>query len=366
MKFLSAVSHAHASVDRTAVLLVNLGTPRAPTPSAVRQYLNEFLFDPRVVEIPRLLWWLLLRCVISPLRSSASAARYASVWTPEGSPLLAHSERQQRALIAELQRRGLDIDVVLAMRYGDPSIPAALERLRRERGARLLVLPMYPQYSATTTGSSFDGVARVLQRTRNLPELRFLRGFADDPGYIEALRRSVRAHWDAHGRPDKLVMSFHGLPRRNLDLGDPYHCECVKTGRLLAEALELKSTEYAVSFQSRFGRARWLDPYTVDTLRSLGRAGVGRVDVICPGFVADCLETLEEIALEGRRDFLTSGGREFHLIACLNEAPRFISALADLVERHTQGWPVRVAEQARRKQEAQRTAERAHALGALR
>jgi len=366
MKFLSAAAYAHGSVDRTAILLINLGTPRAPTPAAVRRYLNEFLLDARVVEIPRLPWWVVLKAVILPSRSAASAARYASVWTPEGSPLLAHSERQQRGLIAELQARGLDLDVVLAMRYGEPSIAAAMESLRRNNVARLLVVPMYPQYSATTTASAFDGVIRVLERTRNVPEFRWIRGFHDDAGYIEALRRSVRAYWEAQGRPDKLVMSFHGLPRRNLDLGDPYHCECAKTGRLLAEALELKAEEYVLSFQSRFGRARWLQPYTIDTLRSLARVGVGRVDVVCPGFVADCLETLEEIALEARREFLTNGGREFHLIPCLNDSPRFIAALGDLIERHTGGWPIRSEERARRQQAAQRSAERARAQGAAR
>jgi ferrochelatase len=366
MKFLSPAAHAHATPERTAVLMINLGTPRAPTATDVRAYLREFLLDPRVVEIPRLVWLLILWLAILPFRSSASAARYAAVWTPEGSPLLAHSQAQQRALMAELRARGLDVDVVLAMRYGEPSIAAAMERLRRGRAARLLVLPMYPQYSATTSASAFDGVAQVLERTRNLPELRWIRGFHDDAGYVEALRRSVRAHWDRHGRPGKLVMSFHGLPRRNLDLGDPYHCECLKTGRLLAEALELQPQEYVVTFQSRFGRARWLEPYTAQTLRSLAQAGVGRVDVICPGFVADCLETLEEIGLEARRDFLTAGGREFHLIPCLNEAPRLIATLADLVERHTAGWPVESAAQAQRRLDAQCSAERAIALGAQR
>jgi len=366
MKFLSPATYNHGTPARTAVLLVNLGTPAAATASAVRRYLKEFLGDPRVVEVPRAIWWFILNGVILPFRSAGSARRYASVWTPEGSPLMAHSQGQQRALMAELQKRGLALDVVLAMSYGEPSIPVALERLRREGVNRLLVVPLYPQYSGTTSATTFDGVARVLQRTRNLPELRWVRGFADDAGYIEALRRSVRAHWDANGRPDKLLMSFHGLPRRNLDLGDPYHCECYKTGRLLAEALELRKDEYAISFQSRFGRARWLEPYTVDTLRALGRAGTGRVDVICPGFVSDCLETLEEMAMEARSDFLTAGGREFHLIPCLNTAPAFISALADLVERQTAGWPVHAQDQDALRLAAQNSAVQARALGAPR
>jgi ferrochelatase len=365
MKFLSAATHAHAGVDRAAVLLVNLGTPRAPTPAAVRSYLNEFLRDPRVVEIPRWLWSLLLWALILPFRAKASAVRYASVWTPEGSPLLAISERQQRALMSELQRRGLAVEVVLAMRYGVPSIAEAMGRLRRDRVSRLLVLPMYPQYSATTSASAFDAVAGELMRTRNLPELRWIRGFHDDPAYIDALRQSVRRYWDAHGRPDKLVVSFHGLPRRNLDLGDPYHCECQKTGRLLAQALELRPDEYVITFQSRFGRARWLEPYTADTLRALARAGVGRVDVLCPGFVADCLETLEEIGQEGRRDFLTAGGRELHAIPCLNDDPALIQMLGNLIATHMVGWPVRLDEQAPRQQAALQTARRAKEMGAV-
>jgi ferrochelatase len=366
MTFLASQAFTHGSMPRTAVLLLNLGTPREPTRPAVHRYLRQFLMDRRVVEIPRLLWWLLLHAIILPLRSGASAQRYASVWTPAGSPLLDFSERQHRALTAELQQRGFDVEVLLAMRYGDPSIPAAMERLRQSGVTRLLVLPLYPQYSATTSASAFDGVMQVLLQTRNLPELRWIRNFHDDPGYIEALRRSVRAYWDANGRPDKLVMSFHGLPRRNLDLGDPYHCECAKTARLLAEALDLGPGEYALSFQSRFGRARWLEPYTVDTLRKLARDGVGRVDVVCPGFAADCLETLEEIAQEARTEFLTGGGREFHLIACLNDAPRFIAALADLVEAHTQGWPVRAADRTRLQAAARAGRERALAAGASR
>jgi protoporphyrin/coproporphyrin ferrochelatase len=366
MHYLAPSAFAHGTPPRCAVLLVNLGTPSAPTAAAVRTYLQEFLLDPRVVELPRLPWWLLLHGVVLPLRARASAQRYASVWTPEGSPLMAHSERQQRALMAELRGRGLDVDVVLAMRYGQPSLAAALETLRRNGTTRLLVVPMYPQYAGATAGSVFDGLARELQRTRNLPELRWLRGFADDAGYIDALQRSVREHWRVNGRGGRLVMSFHGLPRHSLDRGDPYHCECHKTARLLAEALELREEEFVVTFQSRFGRARWLQPYTADTLRELARAGVGRVDLVCPGFVADCLETLEELDQEARRDFLTAGGREFHRIACLNDAPRFVAALADLVERNLHGWPVRAEDAPARREEARRSLERARSLGAPR
>ncbi len=334
----------HGQLSRSAVLLVNLGTPAAPEPKAVRAYLKQFLSDPRVVEIPRPVWLPILYGVILNVRPKKSAAKYASIWTDKGSPLLYHSEQQALLLRGYLGNRGLDVDVRLAMRYGEPSIPRVLGELAAAGTERLLVLPLYPQYSATTTATVFDAVNAVLARRRNVPELRTVKHFHDHPGYIEALKQSVLAHWDKHGglreAGGKLVMSFHGVPRRTLDLGDPYHCECRKTGRLLAKALGLGRDEYVVTFQSRFGKAEWLQPYTAPTLHALGQQGVARVDVICPGFVADCLETLEEINMEGRQDFLTAGGKVFHYIPCLNESPAFIDALADLATSHLQGWPV--------------------------
>jgi ferrochelatase len=243
-----------------------------------------------------------------------------------------------------LGESGLDVDVRLAMRYGEPSIPRVLAELRAANTERILLLPLYPQYSASATATVFDAVNGELARMRNVPELRMVKHFHDDPGYIEALRKSVLDHWARHGAlgaaGGKLVMSFHGVPRRTLDLGDPYHCECRKTGRLLGEALGLTRDEYLITFQSRFGKAEWLQPYTAPTLHGLGRQGVPRVDVICPGFVADCLETLEEINIEGRQEFLTAGGKTFHYIACLNESPAFIRALADLAATHLHGWPI--------------------------
>ncbi len=324
---------------RTAVLLVNLGTPEAPTPAAVRAYLKEFLLDPRVVEIPQILWRPVLQGVILPRRGRDAAARYAGIWTPEGSPLLVYSRRQQHQLSLELASRGLSVDVELAMRYGEPSLAAAFDRMRHAHVGRILVVPMYPQYSATSTASVLDGVMHWMLGQRDVPELRWVRDFHDDPGYVEALAQSVLTAWDVRGRPDRLLLSFHGLPRRNITLGDPYQEQCLRTAQRLAEVLQLPPDMWAVSFQSRFGRARWIEPYTVDTLHAWGRAGVGRVDVVCPGFVADCLETLEEIAIEARKEFLTAGGREFYAIPCLNDSPRFVSALADLVQRQLQGWP---------------------------
>ncbi len=368
MPFLPEPPFQHGRPDRTAVLLVNLGTPAAPAPGAVRAYLREFLSDPRVVEIPPLLWWPILHGVILRLRPRKSAVKYASIWTDAGSPLLVHSKQQAVLLRGYLGDRGIDADVVLAMRYGDPSIGSALQTLAENRTERVLIVPMYPQYSATTTASVLDAVFDVLGRTRNVPEVRWVKHFHDQPGYIAALRQSVLDHWQRHGRAQdrggKLVMSFHGVPKRTLRLGDPYHCECQKTGRLLAESLGLAPDQYVLTFQSRFGRAEWLQPYTAPTLEALARAGVSHVDVICPGFPADCLETLEEIAIEGRDSFIAAGGKEFRYIPCLNGTPAFISALVDLCAGHMQGWPVARADTAARADEAEKSGARALALGA--
>lgn len=358
--------YAHGTRPRTAVLVVNLGTPGAPEPGAVRRYLREFLSDPRVVEIPAVVWWPLLYGLILPFRPRRSAVKYASIWTPAGSPLLAHSKEQALLLRGYVGERGLDVDVALAMRYGEPSLPGVLAELAVRRTERLLIVPMYPQYSATTTASVMDAVNAVLARTRNVPEVRWVKHFHDDAGYIDALKQSVLAHWKAFGRPQdaggKLVMSFHGVPKRVLALGDPYHCECRKTARLLGEALGLAQQDYLVTFQSRFGRAEWLQPYTAATLAELARSGVPRVDVLCPGFPADCLETLEEIAIEGRDTFLTAGGKEFRYIPALNESAPFMHALTRLVERHLQGWDVARGLADERAVEADRS--RAHALAA--
>jgi ferrochelatase len=333
------LQYKHGTATRAGVLLVNLGTPEAATPRAVRAYLKEFLSDPRVVEIPRALWWPILHLFILRTRPKASAARYEQVWTREGSPLKVHTERQTvllRGYLGERLRVPLAIDY--AMRYGSPSIPEKLEALAARGCDRILLVPLYPQYSASTTATAMDAAFRALSRMRNQPEIRSLRHFHDDPGYIGALESSVREHWQKRGRGEVLVMSFHGVPRRTLDLGDPYHCECQKTARLLSEALGLGPEQFRVAFQSRFGRAEWLKPYTSEVLTALGRQGVARVDVICPGFVADCLETLEEIAIEAKELFLRAGGREFHYIACVNERHEWIAALTDLVGRHLHGW----------------------------
>lgn len=337
----SAARLQDSTRERTAVLLLQLGTPDAPDAGATRRYLREFLSDPRVVEIPRALWWPILNGLVLPLRPRRSAAKYAQVWTDEGSPLAVHTARQATLLRGQLGECGLDLEVGYAMRYGAPSIATVLRELRDRGMRRLLVLPLYPQYAGSTTATACDAVCRELAGWRDQPELRMVRDFHDRSAYIDALAARIRAAWGDDGPPDKLVLSFHGVPRRMIELGDPYHRECLATGRLLAARLGLPEDRVAVSFQSRFGKAEWQQPYTDRTLEALGRAGTRRVDVACPGFVADCLETLEEIAIEGRQTFLDAGGGEFRYIECLNESPEFIAALAGLVGQHTGGWPVR-------------------------
>jgi len=333
-------AHRHGQPARTGVLLVNLGTPEAPTPAATRRYLAEFLADPRVVEIPRLVWLPLLHGVILRTRPRRSAAKYAGIWMPEGSPLAVWTERQASAFQATMDQRGHAVLVAHAMRYGEPAVPRQLDRLMQDGATRVLVLPLYPQYSAATTGSSFDKVMQWAGATRRVPALRFVDAFHDDPGYIGALAADLQDHWRVHGRAERLLLSFHGMPARTLELGDPYFCQCQKTARLLIERLQIDPKEVRVTFQSRFGKARWLEPYTEPTLQELAAAGVKSVDVMCPGFVADCLETLEEISMEAREAFLAAGGQDFRYVPCLNGAPRWISALASIAEQHLQGWPI--------------------------
>ena len=361
MRFRPEPAHQHGQPARTGVLLCNLGTPDEPTAAATRRYLAEFLSDPRVVEIPPAAWKPILHGVILRTRPAKSAAKYQQIWLPEGSPLMVWSRKQATMLRVYLGERGHSVSVRLAMRYGNPSIASQLDELKARGCTRILVVPLYPQYSGTTTASVIDAVGAWARGVRHVPELRFVNRFHDDPGYIRALTRVMHQHWQAHGRPDKLVMSFHGVPERTLTLGDPYHCECLKTARLLAERLALKDGEWVVSFQSRFGKAKWLEPATQTVLEQLGRAGTPRVDVVCPGFVADCLETLEEIAMEGRDAFKAAGGQEFHYVPCLNDNPTWLAALAEIVQDHLQGWPTRGADQAA---EAAATRERALAAGA--
>ncbi|MDQ3773146.1 MAG: ferrochelatase [Pseudomonadota bacterium] len=321
------------------VLLTNLGTPTAPTPRAVRHFLREFLSDPRVIELPRWLWLPLLHGIVLRLRPRYAARAYARIWGEQGSPLLTHSEHQAARLEERLALRlGDGVKVVLGMRYGQPSIGSALEALRAAGVGRLLVLPLFPQYSAVTTASVFDAVARTLRSWRRLPEVRMPMGYHDDPGYITAVAHAIRMAFEAHGVPDRLLFSFHGLPRDAAERGDPYGDQCQATARLVADSMGLEPDRWQVAFQSKVGPRAWLAPYTLETLTAWARAGVRSVQVVCPGFAADCLETLEEIDIRYREAFLEAGGEDFHYISALNDSPQHIEVLWQLVARHGRGW----------------------------
>lgn len=328
----------HPLPDRTGILLCNLGTPDAPTTAATRRYLAEFLSDQRVVEIPPLVWKPLLHGIILRTRPAKSAAKYRSVWMPEGSPLAVWTDKQAKLLRGTLGEAGHPVLVRPAMRYGNPSIASQLDAFKAEGVRRVLVLPLYPQYSATTTASVVDAVNAWCSRTRDIPEIRFVRSYHRDPGYIKALAQTVRKQWQMDGRAPKLVMSFHGIPERNVRLGDPYQQQSQETAQLLAAELGLAESEYLLTFQSRFGKAKWLEPYTEPSLIALAQQGLRHVQVMCPGFPADCLETLEEINQEVREAFVHAGGQQFDYIACLNDQPAWIGALRALALQHMQGW----------------------------
>lgn len=342
MNYKNTTDYQHGDALKIGVLLVNLGTPDAPNKKALKVYLKEFLSDPRVVEptFPRWVWWLVLNGIILNIRPKKSAEAYASIWDEvgEGSPLMAISKAQHQAIEEHFQQHNIEIVTELAMRYGNPSIKSGLAKLKQHNVDRLLVLPLYPQYSAATTASIFDAVTTELQSWRLIPETRFINHYHDHAGYIAALAHSVKKHWQVHGQPDLFLMSFHGVPKRYLINGDPYHCECHKTGRLLAEKLGLNKDQYRVTFQSIFGREEWLKPYTMDTLKALPDEGHKHVQVICPGFAADCLETLEEIAVENKEYFVEAGGETFSYIPALNTEPDHIEFLAELITKHTQTW----------------------------
>jgi ferrochelatase len=338
--YLGQADYRHGSPAAAGVLVVNLGTPEAPTPKAVRAYLAEFLSDPRIVELPRWIWRLVLHGVILRVRPARSARLYEKIWTPAGSPLLTGTE----ALAAALQQRIAaerpgPILVRAAMRYGKPSIAAVLRELSDAGLRRLIVLPLFPQYSGTTTASAQDAVGAELARWRLVPDFRFVADYHAEPRYIEALARSVESHWQVHGRAERLVLSFHGIPQRYFRKGDPYYCQCQATARVLRERLDLREDEVIVSFQSRVGREPWLAPYTDEVFRRLPQEGVRNVQVLCPGFAVDCLETLEEIAIRNREYFLAAGGERFDYIAALNAGEDHVAALTELILRNGQGWP---------------------------
>lgn len=341
MGYINSKDFSHGRADKIGVLLTNLGTPDEASPKALKRYLKQFLSDPRVVEVPRALWWFILNGVILNIRPRRSAKAYQTVFTDQGSPLLFHTVNQTKAVAAELAAQGYpDLVVDFAMRYGNPSFQSVLERMMQQGVRKLIVLPLYPQYSASTSGSTFDELARDFMQRRWLPDLRFVSHYHDNPGYIEACIARIKAHWQEHGRADKLLFSYHGIPKRYLLNGDPYHCECYKTSRLIAEGLGLSSEQYLTTFQSRFGREEWLKPYTDETLKALPGQGVSSVQVFCPGFSADCLETIEEIGEENKEYFEHAGGKRYEYISALNDRPEHIKALSQLIIDNLQGWQV--------------------------
>lgn len=339
-RFESSPQYEHGLPESLGVLLVNLGTPDDPTPEAVRRYLAEFLADPRVIEAPRWIWWFALHGYILRVRPKKSAAAYQKIWTEQGSPLLLHSQDIKSSLQDKLSARlSGAVNVELGMSYGSPSIDSALQRMHDSCVRRVVVLPLYPQYSGTTTGSVFDAVTRALSRRRWVPELRFINHYHDAAGYVAALAASIRDYWDLQSRGDRLLLSFHGVPKRTLAQGDPYHCQCQKTGRLLAASLDLDDESWQQSFQSRVGREEWIRPYTDDIIRNLGKQGIKRLDVVCPGFAVDCLETLEEIEMQNAELFAQSGGGELHYIPALNARDDHVAFLSRTIERTVGGWP---------------------------
>ncbi|MFQ6003886.1 MAG: ferrochelatase [Woeseia sp.] len=338
--FESSPDYEHGLPESLGILLVNTGTPDAPTPEAVRRFLKSFLSDARVVEVPRPIWWIVLHAYILRVRPDRSAAAYRKIWTDQGSPLLLHSKDIAASIQEKLSARlSGATHVEFALSHGNPSIQFALEKMYQQFVRRILVLPLYPQYSSATTGSVFDAVTSVLSRRRWVPELHFINHYHDAAGYVSAVAASIRDYWDLHGRGERLLFSFHGVPRRTLDLGDPYHCHCQKSARLVAESLELDKESWQVSFQSRLGRAEWLRPYTDETIRAWGAEKLGKIDVVCPGFAADCLETLEEIAIRYAVDFSDAGGSELRYIPALNARDDHVGFLSRLIERNVAGWP---------------------------
>lgn len=360
--------YLHGQQSKLGILLVNLGSPSSASTRSVRNYLAEFLWDPRVVEMARPLWWLILHGIILRFRPRRSARAYKKIWGADGSPLISTSYKQAYALEKKLQQQmSANVIVDVAMRYGTPSVSSGLQSLRKAGAQRILILPMYPQYSATTTASVFDAVTDELQSWRYLPELRFVHHYHDNPHYIKALASSIRQSWRKRKTMgDKLIFSFHGIPKRYMDAGDPYFCHCQKTARLVAEQLKLEDDQWMLVFQSRMGREPWLQPYCDKTLQQLAENGVKSVDILCPGFSADCLETLEEINMENREIFMQHGGQDYHYIPALNASSIHIDALSELVKEHCAGWPEASADfnPAEQAIESSKTLERARQMGA--
>ncbi|MFT7178717.1 MAG: ferrochelatase [Oceanospirillaceae bacterium] len=334
MKYVGEKDYEHGMQAKVGVLITNLGTPEAPTKKALRPYLKEFLSDPRVIETPKLIWQVILNGVILNTRPAKSAKSYKSVWTDSGSPLYDIAKKQQ----AQLAKALPNLVVGLAMRYGNPSIESQLIKMRDQGVRKILIFPMYPQYCAATTASTFDKVAQVLTKWRWIPEVRFINEYYQDELYIEALANSIKAFRKEHGTPDLTLFSYHGIPKAYLDKGDPYHCFCHATTRLVKEHLALTDSDVMTTFQSRFGPAQWLRPYTDEVLKELPGKGIKNIHIIAPAFSADCLETIEEIDQENREYFMESGGESYNYIPCLNDSEDHIKLFTKLIKQHTQGW----------------------------
>jgi protoporphyrin/coproporphyrin ferrochelatase len=337
--FLGSKNFSHNYSPATGVLLLNLGTPDAPTTKGLRVYLREFLSDVRIIELPKILWQLLLQTIILLTRPRRVAKLYKSIWMEGGSPLLVYTKSVTEKLEKSLRLSvGNEVHVAYGMRYGNPSVKAALRELKDKGCVRIIFIPLFGQYSSTTVGSGFDAFAKELMTWRWVPDIRTIHYFHDNENYIKALAKNVRNHWDKNGKAEKLLMSFHGVPLRYILAGDPYSCHCRKTGRLLAEELDLKENEYFIAFQSQFGKEEWIKPATDATLIAWAEAGMKSVDVMCPGFLVDCLETIEEMGEENRENFIDHGGEIYHYIPSLNDTPEFVNLLESLCMEHGVGW----------------------------
>ncbi len=330
--------YIHGSGLKIGILLTNLGTPDEPTAPSLKTYLRQFLSDERVIETPKPIWWLILNGIVLRTRPAKSAKAYQSVWTDDGSPLLLYTKKQKNLIKEKLEKKYSNLVFDIGMRYGNPSIAEGLNNLRKQNCDRIIVLPLYPQYCAATTGSTFDAVALELQKWRWVPSLRFIGSYYDQPLYIQALKNSIEEFWSKNDKPKKLLFSYHGIPKKYLDKGDPYHCFCRKTTRLVAESMNLPEDNYMTTFQSRFGPAEWLQPYTDKTIESLAKEGTDDIHVISPAFSSDCLETIEELNEENREIFMENGGKKFGYIPCLNDRDDHILLLTSLLENELHGW----------------------------
>ena len=339
MKYEGEKNYKHGKKERIGILITNLGTPDKPNKEALKTYLKEFLSDPRVIEIPRMIWQAILRLIILNLRPQKSAKLYKSIWKKEGGPLLVMLKKQKRGIKKVLQNKLKNIKIEIGMRYGNPSIKLGLERLRSKSCRKILVLPLYPQYCAATTGSTFDKVTEILRKWRWIPEIRFVNNYFEESMYIECLIKSIKESWKKFGKAQKLIFSYHGVPKKYLLKGDPYYCFCQKTTRLVAERMKLKKKDYITTFQSRFGPGEWLQPYTDKTLEELPKKGIKKIHILSPGFSSDCLETLEELEVQNKENFLSSGGERYNYIKCLNDDPQHLKMLGFLILNHIKGWP---------------------------